>query len=386
MIRAIVNATVITVSGEDLFGATVLLKDGKIHSVGAVEIPDGAEVIDGQGKFLSPGLIDAHTHLGVSTEGAPAEFYDHNDKSASVLPELRIVDSLYPGDPGFEDARMGGVTTVQTLPGSADVVGGTGVIIKTVGKVADKMVIVAPSSMKAALGENPIRTFQGKNGLPSTRMGCAACLRKALADAQSYVADRAEKEKEGKFHKRDLAMEQMALVVEGKIPLSVHAHRADDICTAIRVAEEFKVPYTIEHCTEGHMIEEFLGEKSVKAAIGPLNTSRRKMELANRSWELPVALERQGLHFCIITDHPVIPISDLILETSMAVKAGLGAKTAMRAITLSAAEHLGIDHRVGSIDEGKDGDLVLWSGHPLDFDSQVEMTFIDGELVYRKDK
>lgn len=385
MIKAIVNATVITVSGEDLSGATVVLKDGKIHSVGAA-VPDGAEVIDGQGKFLSPGLVDAHTHLGVSTEGAPAEFYDHNDKSASVLPELRIVDSLYPGDPGFEDARMGGVTTVQTLPGSADVVGGTGVIIKTVGKVADKMVIVAPSSMKAALGENPIRVFQGKSGLPSTRMGCAACLRKALADAQSYVAERAEKEKEGKFFKRDLAMEQMALVVEGKIPLSVHAHRADDICTAIRVAEEFKVPYTIEHCTEGHLIEEFLAEKSVKAAIGPLNTSRRKMELANRSWELPVALERQGVHFCIITDHPVIPISDLILETSLAVKAGLGAKTAMRAITLSAAEHLGIDHRVGSIDEGKDGDLVLWSGHPLDFDSHVEMTFIDGEIVYKRDK
>nr|WP_321501974.1 amidohydrolase [uncultured Dethiosulfovibrio sp.] len=384
MIKAIVNATVITVSGEDLSGATVVLKGGKIHSVGAVDIPVGAEVIDGQGKYLSPGLVDAHTHLGVSTEGAPAEFYDHNDKSASVLPELRIVDSLYPGDPGFEDARMGGVTTVQTLPGSADVVGGTGVIIKTVGKVADKMVIVALSSMKAALGENPIRVFQGKSGLPSTRMGCAACLRKALADAQSYVAERAEKEKEGKFFKRDLAMEQMALVVEGKIPLSVHAHRADDICTAIRVAEEFKVPYTIEHCTEGHLIEEFLAEKSVKAAIGPLNTSRRKMELANRSWELPVALERQGVHFCIITDHPVIPISDLILETSLAVKAGLGAKTAMRAITLSAAEHLGIDHRVGSIDEGKDGDLVLWSGHPLDFDSQVEMTFIDGELVYNK--
>ncbi len=383
--RAIVNATVITVSGEDLVGATVILKDGKIQSVGATEIPDGTEIIDGRGKFLSPGLIDAHTHLGVSTEGSPAEFYDHNDRSASVLPELRIVDSLYPGDPGFEEARMGGVTTVQTLPGSADVVGGTGAIIKTVGNVVDRMIVVAPSSMKAALGENPIRTFQGKNGLPSTRMGCAACLRKALADAQSYIAERSDKEADGKPFKRDLAMEQMALVIEGKIPLSVHAHRADDICTAIRVAEEFEVPYTIEHCTEGHLIDDFLAEKSVKAAIGPLNTSRRKMELANRSWELPVALEKQGVHFCIITDHPVIPISDLVLETSLAVRAGLGIKTAMRAITLSAAEHLGIDHMVGSIEEGKDGDLVLWSGHPLEFNSRVEMTFIDGEIVYNRE-
>ncbi len=382
--KAIVNATVITVSGDDLVGATVILKDGKIQSVGATEIPDGTEIIDGRGKFLSPGLIDAHTHLGVSTEGSPAEFYDHNDRSASVLPELRILDSLYPGDPGFEEARMGGVTTVQTLPGSADVVGGTGAIIKTVGNVVDRMIVVAPSSMKAALGENPIRTFQGKNGLPSTRMGCAACLRKALVDAQSYIAERSDKEADGKPFKRDLAMEQMALVIEGKIPLSVHAHRSDDICTAIRVAEEFKVPYTIEHCTEGHLIDDFLAEKSVKAAIGPLNTSRRKMELANRSWELPIALERQGVHFCIITDHPVIPISDLVLETSLAVRAGLGVKTAMRAITLSAAEHLGVDDRVGSIEEGKDGDLVLWSGHPLEFNSRVEMTFIDGEVVYSR--
>ena len=382
--KAIVNATVITVSGEDLVGATVILKDGKIHSVGAVEVPEGVEVVDGRGKFLSPGLIDAHTHLGVSTEGAPSEFYDHNDRSASVLPELRIVDSLYPGDPGFEEARMGGVTTVQTLPGSADVVGGTGAIIKTVGNVVDRMIVVAPSSMKAALGENPIRTFQGKSGLPSTRMGCAACLRKALVDAQSYIAERSDKEADGKPFKRDLSMEQMALVIEGKIPLSVHAHRSDDICTAIRVAEEFKVPYTIEHCTEGHLIDDFLAEKSVKAAIGPLNTSRRKMELANRSWELPIALERQGVHFCIITDHPVIPISDLVLETSLAVRAGLGIKTAMRAITLSAAEHLGVDDRIGSIEEGKDGDLVLWSGHPLEFNSRVEMTFIDGEVVYSR--
>lgn len=380
--RAIVNATVITVSGEDLVGATVILKEGKIQSVGATEIPYGAEIIDGMGKFLSPGLIDAHTHLGVSTEGSPAEFYDHNDRSSSVLPELRIVDSLYPGDPGFEEARMGGVTTVQTLPGSADVVGGTGAVIKTVGNVVDRMIVVAPSSMKAALGENPIRTFQGKNGLPSTRMGCAACLRKTLAEAQSYIAERSDKEADGKPFKKDLAMEQMALVIEGKIPLSVHAHRADDICTAIRVAEEFKIPYTIEHCTEGHLIKGFLAEKSVKAAIGPLNTSRRKMELTNRSWELPIALEKQGVPFCIITDHPVIPISDLILETSLAVRAGLGIKTAMRAVTLSAAEHLGIDHMVGSIEEGKDGDLVLWSGHPLEFNSRVEMTFIDGEIVY----
>ena len=280
---------------------------------------------------------------------------------------------------------MGGVTTVQTLPGSADVVGGTGAIIKTVGNVVDRMIVVAPSSMKAALGENPIRTFQGKNGLPSTRMGCAACLRKALSDAQSYIAERSDKEADGKPFKRDLAMEQMAMVIEGKIPLSVHAHRADDICTAIRVAEEFEVPYTIEHCTEGHLIDDFLAEKSVKAAIGPLNTSRRKMELANRSWELPVALEKQGVHFCIITDHPVIPISDLVLETSLAVRAGLGIKTAMRAITLSAAEHLGIDHIVGSIEEGKDGDLVLWSAHPLEFNSRVEMTFIDGETVYNRE-
>ncbi|EFC91339.1 amidohydrolase [Dethiosulfovibrio peptidovorans DSM 11002] len=383
--KAIVNATVITVSGEDLVGSTVILKDGKIQSVGATEIPYGTEIIDGMGKFLSPGLIDAHTHLGVSTEGSPAEFYDHNDRSSSVLPELRIVDSLYPGDPGFEEARMGGVTTVQSLPGSADVVGGTGAVIKTVGNVVDRMIVVAPSSMKAALGENPIRTFQGKNGLPSTRMGCAACLRKALADAQSYILDRSDKEADSKPFKRDLAMEQMALVIEGKIPLSVHAHRADDICTAIRVAEEFKVPYTIEHCTEGHLIKDFLAEKSVKAAIGPLNTSRRKMELANRSWELPITLEKQGVHFCIITDHPVIPISDLILETSLAVRAGLGIKTAMRAITLSAAEHLGIDHMVGSIEEGKDGDLVLWSGHPLEFNSKVEMTFIDGKTVYSRE-
>ncbi len=384
--KALLNATVETISHGTLAPGTVLFAKGKIVAVGKdINIPEGCDVIDGTGKHLTPGFIDAHTHIGASEQGTPENMNDVNEMTSPVTSQLRIIDSITPGDSAFADAVQGGVTCVQTLPGSANVIGGQGAIIKTHGEIVDEMVIKAPSTMKAALGENPIRIYSGQGKSPSTRMANAACLRDAIVKAVNYSGKKAQALEKKEFFERDLMWESLEKVVNKEICISIHAHRADDIVTALRIADEFGLECTIEHCTEGHLIAEYLAQKGVKASVGPTLTSKPKLELKNLNWETPKILLSKGVHVCITTDHPVVPLQYLPLCAALAFRAGLSREDALKCITLYSAEHLGVENRMGSIEEGKDADMVLWNGDPLDYRSEVLVTIINGEVVYKKE-
>ncbi|GHS99486.1 amidohydrolase [Synergistales bacterium] len=380
--KYLTGATVFT-GKETLKNATVVIDGGKIEKVevGLTAAP-GAEIIDCAGKFITPGLIDAHVHIGTYNEDFPEHMEDANDMVDPIAPQLRILDALYPDDTAFPDALSGGVTCAQTLPGSGNVIGGQGIIIKTKPDIVERMVVEAPSAMKAALGENPVRVYKEKKKLPNTRMGSAYLMRDSFVRAQNYRAKLAAAEKKGEHFDRDLIMEALLPVLDGKLTYRVHCHRSDDIQTAVRVSEEFGLKYTIEHCTEGHKIAEWLAGKKVFAAVGPTLTGRSKIELRNKTWDTPRILWENGVHFCIITDHPVVPLEHLSVCASLASRAGLPEEEALRAVTVYAAEHLGIESRVGSLEAGKDADIAIWSREPLDSRSKVLKTFINGEVVY----
>jgi imidazolonepropionase-like amidohydrolase len=384
--KYLVGGTVLPGRGGRIENATVVFGGGKVARVGTdISIPGDAEVYDCKGRTVTPGLIDAHVHMGAYNEGFPENMQDANDMVEPVVPQLRILDALYPGDIAFSDALAGGVTCVQTLPGSGNVIGGQGVIVKTKADLVERMVVREPSAMKAALGENPTRVYNAKGKLPNTRMGTAYLMRDAFVRARNYREKMESSKKKGEPFERSLAMESLLPVLDGKLTYRVHCHRMDDIQTAVRVAEEFGLRYTLEHCTEGHLIAPWLAEKKAFAAVGPTFSTRTKIELRNKTWDTPLALWKAGVHFCIITDHPVVPIEHLSVCASLAVRAGLPAEEALKAVTIYAAEHLGIEDRVGSLEEGKDADAAVWDGNPLDSRSRVVKTFIGGELVYSRD-
>jgi imidazolonepropionase-like amidohydrolase len=381
--KYLVGGIVLTGTGTRLVNATVVLNGGKITEVGEdIPVPGEAETFDLAGCVVTPGLIDAHMHIGTFNEGFPEDESDGNEMTDPLTPQLRVLDALYPDDTAFSDALAGGVTCVQSLPGSANVIGGQGIIVKTRPDVVERMTVMAPSAMKAALGENPKRVYTAQKKTPQTRMGIAALMRKAFVDARNY-RDKMEAAgiKKEPFD-RDLGMEALLPVLDRKLPLRVHCHRMDDIQTAVRIAEEFDLDYTLEHCTEGHKIASWLMEKKARAAVGPTLSAKTKIELRNKTWNTPKILWENGVHFCIITDHPVVPIEHLSVCASLAVRAGLPEEEALKAITLYAAEHLGIADRVGSIEAGKDADVAVWNGEPLDSRSRVLKTFVDGQLVY----
>lgn len=389
--KAILAGALETGLGTVLSNVTVFVENGKIADIAEGLGPKNAdEVIDASEMIVTPGLIDAHTHIGTYCEGFPESMEDANDMVTPVVPHLRILDAIYQDDTAFADALAGGVTCVQTLPGSGNVIGGQGAIIKTATasggrkKTADEMVVKAPSSMKAALGENPIRVYKEKQKLPNTRMGNAALLRQALVEAENYRNKMIQARSKNEPAERNLQHEALLPVLDGDLSLCVHAHRCDDIATAVRIAGEFSIPFTVEHCTEGHLIAPFLAEKKVFAAIGPTLTGKPKLELRNKTWDTPLALWKAGVHFCIITDHPVVPIEHLSVCLSLAVRAGLPREEALKAVTIYAAEHLGIADRVGSVEKGKDADLVVWDGDPLDARSRAVVTIIEGETVYSR--
>ncbi|TDY62810.1 imidazolonepropionase-like amidohydrolase [Aminivibrio pyruvatiphilus] len=389
--KAILAGALETGLGTVLSNVTVFVENGKIADIAEGLDPRNAdEVIDASDMIVTPGLIDAHTHMGTYCEGFPESMADANDMVNPVAPHLRILDAIYQDDTAFADALSGGVTCVQTLPGSGNVIGGQGAIIKTSTasggrkKTVDEMVVKAPSSMKAALGENPIRVYKEKQKLPNTRMGNAALLRQAFVEAENYRNKMIQARTKNEPAERNLQHEALLPVLDGDLSLCVHAHRCDDIATAVRIAGEFSIPFTVEHCTEGHLIAPFLAEKNVFAAVGPTLTGKPKIELRNKTWDTPLALWKAGVHFCIITDHPVVPIEHLSVCLSLAVRAGLPREEALKAVTIYAAEHLGIADRVGSVERGKDADLVIWDGDPLDARSRAVATIIDGETVYSR--
>ena len=383
---AITRARIHPISGPVIPSGTVLVMDGKIQAVGAdIAVPDGYTVIDADGATLVPGFIDAHCHVGLWEEGIKFEGDDGNEMTDPVTPHMRALDGINPQDLGFEDARSAGVTTLFVLPGSANVIGGQPVCLKTAGVAIDDMAIRQPAGLKVAFGENPKRVYHSKNKMPTTRMGIAALMRQTFVDAQTYARKvEAAKEKGEAGPDRDLRMEALALSLARRVPMRAHAHRTDDILTAIRIAEEFNLDLVVEHCTEGHKIAPLLAEKGVRAVVGPSMSCRSKVELRERNYETAAILQKAGVMVAIMTDHPVVPIHHLALCAALAAKAGMGREAALEAITLNAARICGVDHRIGSLEPGKDADMVLMSGHPFDIETNVLSTWIDGQVVYQR--
>lgn len=379
------NAKIYTMAGNVIENGSILVKDGKIEEVGEdVIAPLGVETIDAEGRMVTPGLIDAHCHLGMWEEGIGFEGSDGNEMVDPVTPELRAIDAINPMDISFREAYEGGVTTAVTGPGSANVVGGTFVAIKTYGDRVDNMIIKDPVAMKIAFGENPKRVYDAQKKSPMTRMATAAILRETLFKAKTYMEKKENAEEAKDKPDYDMKMEALIPVLKREIPLKAHAHRADDIFTSIRIAKEFDVDITLDHCTEGHLIVDELVKEGKSAIVGPTFGNRSKYELKNKSFETPKALVEAGVKVAIITDSPVIPLQHLALCAGLAVNAGLDEMEALKTITINAAEITGIADRVGSIEKGKDADIVIFDGNPLrDIDCKTYATIINGEIVYR---
>lgn len=359
----------------------ILFDQGKIIAIKKdLKLPEGCEVVDATGKHVYPGFVDAHSHIGTSGSGIGFEGNDTNESTDILTPHLRAIDAIEPMDISFKDAYSEGVTTVCTGPGSANVVGGTFLAMKTAGKRVDDMLVKDCVAMKCAFGENPKRCYADKNN--ATRMGTAAKLREMLIKTKEY--DEKKKAAKGDITKMppwDMKLEAMLPVIHKEIPLKAHAHQANDIFTAIRIAKEFDVLMTLEHVTDGALITEELAKENYPLAVGPSMYARAKFECKNLSFEAPVALSKAGIPISIITDAPVVPEQYLPMCAGLAVKNGMDPKEALKAITINPARHLGIDDTVGSIEEGKDADLVIIEGSPFDILDKVSMVFINGELV-----
>jgi len=383
-LKAIVNAKTFTISDGILERATVLMKDGKITRVGPdLPLPPDTQIVDGSGCCLLPGFIDAHTHIALFEDGNGPAGNDGNESTDPNTAHVRAIDGIYPGDIALSEALAGGVTAGCIAPGSANVLGGQVATVKFRGTTVDDMLMEQPAGLKAAFGENPKRAYGSRDKMPSTRMGVAAVMREAFTRAGDYARKkRAAVEDETKTPDTDLRLESLLLVLERAIPLRVHAHRADDIMTALRIAEEFNLDITIEHCTEGHKVAQVLAERRIPCVVGPSMVSRMKVELRDRSGATAGLLARAGVKVAITVDHPVLPLSFLPVAAASCCREGMSEVDALKAITLNAADICGVGDRLGSIEEGKDADLVLWSGHPFDYRSKVVRTFIDGETVY----
>lgn len=378
------NGYLKTMAGPDLENGSVLIgDDGKILAVGQnLDATEACTVIDAMGRLVTPGCVDAHCHIGLDNEGMGWEGHDYNEIVDPLTPQMRAIDSINPQDEAFALALRGGVTAACTGPGSANVVGGTFVAIKLSGKCVDKMIIKNPLAMKCAFGENPKRCYgQGLKKSPTTRMDTAALLRELLFKARNYMNDLDA----GKNPPFDMKLEAMLPVMRGEIPLKAHAHRADDILTSIRIAKEFGVKLTLDHCTDGAIIADELAMEGFSAFVGPTLGNKSKIELRNKSFTTPVVLHEAGVPISIITDAPVIPLQYLPMCAGLAVNAGLDEDAAWRAITINPAVQTGIGDRVGSLEPGKDGDVVIWTDNPLTtVGAEAAVTIVDGRIVYQK--
>lgn len=365
----------------DAFQGDILVKEGKIGAVGEnLEIPEGARVVDAEGYRVYPGFVEAHGHIGLDGYGIGYEGMDYNEMNDILSPQMRGIDGVKPFDPAFQKAAAAGVTAVCVGPGSANVLGGTFTTLKTVGKRVEKMVIRDGVAMKCAFGENPKRVYRDKKD--SSRMTTAALLREILFKAREYME---KKEAAGEdLSKRpafDIKLEALIPVLKREMPLKAHAHATEDIFTALRIAREFDLRITLEHVTEGHLIVEELAKENVPMAVGPTLTSASKFELRNKSWTTPGRLAAAGCQVSIITDSPVIPQEYLPLCAGLAVQAGMDPFAALQAITINPAKHAGIADRVGSLEVGKDADLVITDGCPFEVSCKVKCVLIDGNMV-----
>ncbi len=400
---AIVNGKVMTVTQGTLEQGTVLVEGGRIVAVGEkVEIPRDAEVFDATGKVVMPGLIDPHCHVGLFPDGIGWEHSDGNEVTDPITPHMRALDAVHPEDQAFEELVAAGVTTVLTGPGSGNLIGGQWVCIKTPPKPSvEQMVLLEPAGMKMALGENPRRVYRDQKKAPSTRMGNAAVLRSALVDAQNYMdkwqryetelakyrakVEAGEDEKAPKLPERDLKLEALGKVLRREIKARIHAHRADDMLTAIRIAEEFNLDLTLEHATEGYKIADILATKGIPVTVGPILFSRSKYELKDMTPKNPGIMAKAGVKVGIQTDGSS-SVKYLTINAALAVREGMPEEEALKAITINAAEIIGVDDRVGSLETGKDADIVVFDGHPFDYHTIVELVLVDGQVAYRREE
>ena len=391
---AITGGRVVPVEGEPIDGGTIVVAGGKIAAVGGPDLkpPPGVDVIDAAGRWVLPGLVDAHTHLGAREEGEGWAGHDTNELTGPIQAHVRVLDAINPADEGFRDAIGGGVLTAGITPGSGNPIGGQTVAIHCWGRTVDDMVLRSPAGMKSALGENPKRVLGERRVNPSSRLGTAAAIRTALVDTLNYL----EKEKDDEAgeesaerirpaQSRDLKHEALARVLRREIPWRQHCHRADDIATALRLADEFGYDLVIDHGTEGYLIADKIAAADVPVVTGPLITARSKVELRNRTMANPGLLAAAGVTVAIATDHPVVPVHLLIVQAALAVREGLDRDTALRAVTINPARVMRVADRIGSLVPGKDADLAIWSGDPLDVMSRVESAYIGGREVYRYD-
>ena len=366
---------------EEAYRADILVEDGRIKAIGEhLETEEGVQIVEAEGLHVYPGFVEAHGHIGLDGYGIGYEGMDYNELNDIVSPQLRGIDGVKPMDAAFPKAAAAGVTCVCVGPGSANVLGGTFVTIKTVGRRVEDMVVRDNVAMKCAFGENPKRVYREKKD--SSRMSTAALLRETLFKTREYLE---KKEAAGddptKKPAFDMKLEALIPVIKGEMPLKAHAHAAEDIFTALRIAREFGVKITLEHVTEGHLIVEELVKENVPLAVGPTLTSASKYELRNKSWTTPGVLAAAGCQVSIITDSPVIPQEYLPLCAGLAVQAGMDPFAALQAITINPARHAGIADRVGSIEVGKDADLVITDGCPFEVSTKVRHVFIEGKEV-----
>lgn len=379
------NGHIKTMAGKDILNGCVLIgDDGKIVSVGAsISAPEGTQVIDAEGRLVTPGCVEAHCHLGLGAEFMTDNIVsDINESSDPITPHIRAIDGINPADRAFANARSGGITTVCTGPGSTNVIGGAFAAIKTAGNCVDDMILKFPVAMKCAFGENPKNAFGKKsNKSPKTRMSVAAVLRDFLYKAQAY----ARRKDEGNTPNFDMKLEAMEPVIRGQLPLKVHAHRADDILTAIRIAKEFNLNITLDHCTDGASIVEKLSKEGFPVLVGPSMGKRSKEELQAKSFATASILHNAGLKVSIISDANVTPIEFLPMFAGLAASEGLPMEAAWQAITITPAEAMGIADRVGSLEPGKDGDVVIWTADPLTtIGAKAYTTIIEGTIVHQR--
>ncbi len=378
------NGKVLTMAGITYEKGCVLVEDGKIKEIGeSIVETENMEIIDAKGGWVMPGIIEAHCHIGIMEEDKGFEGNDTNEMTDPVTPQLRAIDAINPMDTAFNDAVEGGVTSVMTGPGSANVVGGQFVFMKTKGKSIDDMIVKEPAAMKIAFGENPKRVYSGKGKMPATRMATAALLRETLTKAAQYKEKKEKALAKGEDFTEDFRQEAWLPVLNQEIPLKAHAHRSDDILTAIRIGKEFNLHMTLDHCSEGHFIPEYVAASSYPAIIGPTLTRRSKIEVQNKTFKTPGIVHKAGTLVALTTDHPVIPVQYLSKCAGLAAKEGLGIEEGLKAITINAATICGVADRVGSLEVGKDADIAIFSGNPMEIFTDTLYTIIDGQIVYK---
>ena len=385
----IINSKIITMSGKNYDTGNILIKNKKIQKIDSfIDISENDDelVIDANGTWTLPGLIDAHSHIGISEDRMRQIGDSSNENTEPLTPYIRALDAINPMDSAFHNAIKAGVTSVMVGPGSSNVAGGQFAFIKTHGRAVEDMVLLEPAAMKIAFGENPITNYGDNNLMPSSRMTIAAMLREELIEAKRYYEDKKTATASGDSFREDFRKECWLPIFKKEIPLKAHVHRADDIQTAIRIAKEFDLDLTLDHCSEGHLIAEKIRESGFPAIVGPSLASRNKNELQYTDFKTSGILYKSGVKLALTTDHPVTVIQSLPLCAGIAAKEGLGMREALKAITINAAEICNVSSRVGSIEVGKDADLAIFSGNPLEISSECLYTIIDGEIVYKSER